>query len=270
MYFIKSIIDILIILLLIRLLIRPNEAYFNQIFSLLYRITDPLLIPSTYLTRNNTKRIFLIILFLVLLRGLVYIFLSPMSFISGSGLSFLNLFQLLFQFYMVIWFVSVLSRYGSGASLMNMVHRAFIPFNIVSVRFGVPSRHFYLFVFFFFWILYSLLSYFIHNVISSMTINSSFSIVHGLGEGLIIILGLFPGFFSVVIIIGALLSWVSPDPYNPVVQIIYSISEPLLEPFRRFVPYLGGLDISPILALLCFQVLGRLGQRLVAGILAAI
>ncbi len=85
-----------------------------------------------------------------------------------------------------------------------------------------------------------------------------------------LIFSLFPGFFSIVIIIGALLSWVSPDPYNPIVQTIYSISEPLLEPFRRFVPYLGGLDISPILALICFQVLGKLGQRLVAGVLAAI
>jgi YggT family protein len=103
-----------------------------------------------------------------------------------------------------------------------------------------------------------------------MTINSSFSIVHGLGEGLMLIFGLFPGFFSIVIIIGVLLSWVSPDPYNPVVQTILSISEPLLDPFRRFVPNLGGLDISPILALICFRVIGKFGQRLVAGILAAI
>ncbi|MDB9822393.1 YggT family protein [Deltaproteobacteria bacterium] len=103
-----------------------------------------------------------------------------------------------------------------------------------------------------------------------MTIHSSFSIFHGLGEGLILVLGLFPGFFSVVIIIGVLLSWVSPDPYNPIVQTIYSISEPLLAPFRRFTPNLGGLDISPIFALLCFQFLGKLGQQMVAGILSAI
>ena len=61
------------------------------------------------------------------------------------------------------------------------------------------------------------------------------------------------GFLSLVIIIGALLSWVSPDPYNPVVQTIYGISEPLLEPFRKIIPNLGGLDISPIAALICFS-----------------
>ena len=269
MYFIKSIIDIIIILLLLRLLIRPNEAYFNQIFSLIYRITDPLLIPSRYLTRNNTKGLFLTVLCLVLLRGLVFIAIRPMSFISGAGLSLLGLFQLLFQFYMVIWFVSFISRYSSGTFLMNILQRAFIPLNILSDRLGIPARHFYLFVFLFLWILYSLLSYFIHNLMSLMTIDLSFSIFYGLGEGLILFLGLFPGFFSVVIIIGVLLSWVSPDPYNPIVQAIYSITEPLLAPFRRFTPNLGGLDISPIFALLCFQLLGKLGQQLVAGIFIA-
>jgi len=54
-----------------------------------------------------------------------------------------------------------------------------------------------------------------------------------------------------LIIIRALLSWVSPDPYNPVVQFLYKTTEPLLAPFRRLVPaYSIGIDISPIFALL--------------------
>jgi YggT family protein len=70
-----------------------------------------------------------------------------------------------------------------------------------------------------------------------------------------------------VIIIGALLSWVSPDPYNPVVQAIYGISEPLLMPFRRIVPNLAGLDISPILALFCFHLLGTVGRQIIEGVI---
>jgi YggT family protein len=193
-----------------------------------------------------------------------------MPLISGVGLSFLGLFQLLFQFYMVVWFVSLISRYGSGLSLMNILQRAFIPLKIISDRLGIPVRYYYLFIFLFLWIFYGLLSYFIYNFMTFMAIHSSFSIFQGLGEGLILFLRLFPGFFSVVIIIGVLLSWVSPDPYNPIVQTIYSISEPLLAPFRRFVPILGGLDISPIFALLCFQFLGKIGQQLVARIIGAI
>ncbi|MDD5136903.1 MAG: YggT family protein [Candidatus Omnitrophica bacterium] len=54
-----------------------------------------------------------------------------------------------------------------------------------------------------------------------------------------------------LIIIRALISWVNPDPYNPIVQFLYKVTEPILAPFRRLVPMFGmGLDISPIFALI--------------------
>ena len=54
-----------------------------------------------------------------------------------------------------------------------------------------------------------------------------------------------------LIIIRALLSWVNPDPCNPIVQFLYKTTEPMLAPFRRIIPmYSMGLDISPIFALL--------------------
>jgi len=54
----------------------------------------------------------------------------------------------------------------------------------------------------------------------------------------------------IVVIARAVLSWVSPDPYNPIVRIIHQISEPILFPIRRRVPYLGGMDLSPIIVLM--------------------
>ena len=54
----------------------------------------------------------------------------------------------------------------------------------------------------------------------------------------------------IVVIARAILSWVSPDPYNPIVRIINQLSEPVLFPIRRRVPYLGGIDFSPMLALI--------------------
>jgi len=53
-----------------------------------------------------------------------------------------------------------------------------------------------------------------------------------------------------VVIARAVLSWVSPDPYNPIVRVIIQLSEPLLYPIRRRVPILGGLDLSPMLLIL--------------------
>jgi YggT family protein len=53
-----------------------------------------------------------------------------------------------------------------------------------------------------------------------------------------------------IIIIRALLSWVNPDPYNPIVQILYRLTEPVLAPVRYRMPNIGGIDASPIVVLL--------------------
>ena len=54
-----------------------------------------------------------------------------------------------------------------------------------------------------------------------------------------------------VIIIRALLTWVNPDPYNPIVQFLYSITEPVLLRVRQLIPMSGiGIDFSPIVVLL--------------------
>jgi len=59
----------------------------------------------------------------------------------------------------------------------------------------------------------------------------------------------------IVVIARAVLSWVSPDPYNPIVRMINQLSEPLLFPVRRRVPYLGGIDFSPMIVLLAVMFL---------------
>jgi len=54
-----------------------------------------------------------------------------------------------------------------------------------------------------------------------------------------------------VIIIRALISWVNPDPHNPIVQILTRMTEPALRPIRRLVPpYRIGIDLSPLIAIL--------------------
>ncbi|MFH1355399.1 MAG: YggT family protein [Candidatus Omnitrophota bacterium] len=55
-----------------------------------------------------------------------------------------------------------------------------------------------------------------------------------------------------LILIRALISWVNPDPYNPVVQFLYKATEPILSPIRRILPFhlKIGIDISPIIAFL--------------------
>ncbi len=59
-----------------------------------------------------------------------------------------------------------------------------------------------------------------------------------------------------LIIARALLSWVNPDPYNKVVQFIHRLTEPVLSPLRRILPFRGlGVDLSPLAVLVIIYLL---------------
>lgn len=60
-----------------------------------------------------------------------------------------------------------------------------------------------------------------------------------------------------IIIARAILSWVNPDPYNPIVQFLYKATEPLLYKIRRILPDMGGIDISPIVVLVAIMFLQK-------------
>lgn len=64
--------------------------------------------------------------------------------------------------------------------------------------------------------------------------------------------------FVIAIIIGIVLSWIAPHNINPATMFIRTISEPLLRPFRRFIPPMGGIDISPVFALILLMALSIL------------
>lgn len=53
-----------------------------------------------------------------------------------------------------------------------------------------------------------------------------------------------------IIIISAIISWVNPDPYNPIVRFLYSVTEPILRPIRRLIGIGMGIDISPVIVIL--------------------
>jgi YggT family protein len=53
-----------------------------------------------------------------------------------------------------------------------------------------------------------------------------------------------------IVIARAILSWVNPDPRNPIVRFLYNATEPVLYRVRRAVPDLGGIDFSPLLVIL--------------------
>lgn len=62
------------------------------------------------------------------------------------------------------------------------------------------------------------------------------------------------------VLIRVILSWVAPDPYNPVVRVVAQITEPIMAPCRRLLPAMGGLDLSPLIVLMGVQLLKILFQ----------
>ena len=66
---------------------------------------------------------------------------------------------------------------------------------------------------------------------------------------------------TAAIFIRVLLSWFPIDPRNPLVTILYEVTEPILEPLRRVVPRLGMIDISPMIAIILIQVIGQFAAQ---------
>lgn len=78
------------------------------------------------------------------------------------------------------------------------------------------------------------------------------NIISGLGE---IVHSLLTVYIWIVII-GALLSWVRPDPYNPIVQVIYRLTEPAYRLMRKLMPTVfNGLDLAPLILIILLQVI---------------
>jgi len=81
------------------------------------------------------------------------------------------------------------------------------------------------------------------------------NVIGGFGLSLLqVVVGLLEVYFWVVLV-RALISWVNPDPYNPIVRFLVLVTEPVLKPFRKLLPphKLGGLDLSPLFVLLLIQ-----------------
>ena len=61
--------------------------------------------------------------------------------------------------------------------------------------------------------------------------------------------------YTILLIVRVFLSWVNPDPFNPIVQFLTRMTDPVLAPLHRIVPPIGPFDISPIIAIFLIQFL---------------
>lgn len=72
------------------------------------------------------------------------------------------------------------------------------------------------------------------------------NILIGLGQ----VIHLFVNLYMWIVIIAALITWVNPDPYNPIVRFLFSVTEPAMRKVRRYIPArFGGIDFTPIIVI---------------------
>ena len=69
--------------------------------------------------------------------------------------------------------------------------------------------------------------------------------------------------YSIVIMISVLISWVSPDPFNPIVQFLRSVTDPVFAWVRKHLPFavIGMVDLSPLVVLVIVQLLQQVLVR---------
>jgi len=69
------------------------------------------------------------------------------------------------------------------------------------------------------------------------------------------------------VIIAALITWVQPNPYNPIVRFLWGITEPVYAFIRRYIPTtFGGIDIAPIILILAIEFLNMLINNIIASL----
>ncbi len=74
-----------------------------------------------------------------------------------------------------------------------------------------------------------------------------------------------------IVIISAVLSWIEPNPYNPIVRLIYGLTEPVFDFVREHLPVnFGGIDLSPIVVIIVIQILSQWAIPRLADLLVSV
>lgn len=72
--------------------------------------------------------------------------------------------------------------------------------------------------------------------------------------------------YEIVLLLRVLISWFRLDPYNPIVRVLYDLTEPLLQPIRQILPPAGMMDFSPLVAFLLLFAVRNVIQIVMAGL----
>lgn len=265
MYILIFLLKIYMIILIFRSIFTSQELYFNPFGKLVASFTEPIF-ANLFKGKSKAETdkfipliIFLIILLQTLLNKIGSVFPYAVILLSTfiENINFLTLFII----------VSIILGGSKNISTYYSVYfyRIGLPWVKFSRRFiKISDNRIILPTILVIFIIYLIISGFLYGIFDYWFAGSfnilaiSMRIIKITVSSVADILF----YLTWLIIIRAFISWVNPDPRNPIVQILYSITEPILIPFKRIIPPLGFIDISAIVAILIIQVLRELILRI--------
>jgi YggT family protein len=233
------IINIYIILLFVRMFLTEYERY-DSLLDMVFQATDPIVVPLASSLRSRVAQLapLLIIAVLLLLKGVL------LGSIPGSLEGFIST---LLKVYVLTIIITSAFREAYLNPIVNVGQRMVRPVRrLVTYVSPQPMAVNVLAV---------VLLVLLHSVaLIVLRGDDLLSIKSAFIDSLRIVVDL-TWFFVLVLFIYVILSWFSPDPRNPLVQLLTLIAVPILEPIRRLIPPIGGvIDLSPIVALFALQI----------------
>lgn len=259
-------------ILILRGVMTNQELLFNPIGKFITKLTKPLFnnLLKNYNKEQTNRLIPLIIFFIIFFMGIIYWILSGGSLIINIFQAYIDAVLYLYFFFIISLIIGVFNSNTSISFIATFFHRAGLPLVKLSRAFVKIQNNNIIYVaivlltliyFFAGIILIGLQNYFFTQsfLLQPALIKSAINIL----VSLIYILRI----YTWLIIIRVLLSWVAPNPYNMVVQIIYVLTEPVMAPFRRIIPPIGFIDISPIILIFVIEFLRILLNRIILFVL---
>lgn len=265
--FLQCIIYFYISVLILRAVMTNQELYFNPLGKIVARATEPVfknLLRNDQKTKENYETP-VIIGFLTFLLGLFYWLVNGDNFVLSILVALSSIVVYLYFFYLISMFLGCFINTGSATFITTFFYRlglfwVKIARKIINIKGNgiifVAAILLTLFYLVAETLINTLMLYFIKDspLISEAFFSSVNLIVYVLLYLLKILIWL--------IIIRVLLSWVSPDPRNVFVQILSSITDPMMLPFRRIIPPIGFIDISPIILIIIIEFIRMFFLRL--------
>ncbi len=260
-----------IILLMFRYVATRQELTFNPIGKTVAMLTDPAFRKFKVAKEQTDRFIPMLILAGVIIAALINMLFTrsnPVQAILATVMNFLLFFMMFFVVSVLLG--SLVNKPAMSSYVMYFFRlgvpwvkltRTFIPITSGKIIYPAVAVIFLLYVCFNFIIMTGLQAF--SGGINA--VNPVYSLLFSVKSGLLGLTGLLY-YLCWLVVARALMSWVSPDVRNPLVQLIYTLTEPVLAPFRRIIPSVGIFDLSAFAAILTLSLGASVLERLIVSV----